>query len=173
MNANERRNRIRQILEETENPVSATVLAARLQVSRQLIVGDIALLRAGGFSVTSTSRGYILTEKTSSGCVFTIACFHSPEEMQAELYDIVDFGCTVLDVTIEHPLYGDLSGKLQLSSRYSVDCFIEKAKTERALPLSALTHGLHLHSIQAPDQRTRDQLLRKLERDGFLWHQGQ
>ena len=45
-----RRAAISETLRTAEKPVSASALARRYQVSRQIIVGDIALLRAAGYA---------------------------------------------------------------------------------------------------------------------------
>ena len=97
MNALQRRKYIMGRLEEGGAPVSATVLAGELSVSRQIIVGDVALLRAGGAHITATPRGYVL-ERPPEGRRFTIACRHTPEEMARELEIMVDNGCTVENV---------------------------------------------------------------------------
>lgn len=56
MDAQERRLRVLDILKEGER-VRGTELAKALGVSRQIIVGDVALLKAGGVPVISTPRG--------------------------------------------------------------------------------------------------------------------
>ena len=48
MNAAERRGRILEYLRSSDGPLAAAALAQKLSVSRQIIVGDVALLRAGG-----------------------------------------------------------------------------------------------------------------------------
>lgn len=164
--AEERREEIARILEKSDAPVSASSLATELSVSRQVIVGDIALLRAGGTGISATPRGYILA-KVTEGLTRTVACVHSREDMQRELYAIVDNGCTAIDVVVEHPVYGQLAGQLQLHSRYDVDRFNEKLSTE-APPLSALTGGIHLHTIGCPDEAAYERVLEALRRDGIL-----
>ena len=51
MNAAQRRECILTRLSGAQNPVSASALAAELGVSRQIVVGDVALLRAGGAQI--------------------------------------------------------------------------------------------------------------------------
>lgn len=94
-----------------ERPVSATKFAKELSVSRQIIVGDVALLRASGEKILATPRGYIL-ERTNGQAEYTVACVHDFENMEKELTIMVDNGCTVVNVTVEHPLYGQLTGPL-------------------------------------------------------------
>ena len=93
---------------------------------------------------------------------------HSAEETQIELYTLVDEGCTVEDVIVEHPIYGQLIGKLRISSRYDVDEFIRKSKEEKATPLSALTEGIHLHTVSANSEEQIDRAIDKLKELGIL-----
>ena len=154
MDAQERRQAIARRLEGANGPVSAAVLAREHSVSRQIIVGDIALLRASGLQILATPRGYLMDSPSvqEDKNLGMIACRHTPEQLRDELYTIVDGGATVVDVTIEHTLYGELSGKLDLASRYDVDAFIRKVEEEKnSIPLSALTDGVHLHRIRYRD----------------------
>ena len=167
MNTLERRQRILEYLRAADRPLSATLLAQKLSVSRQIIVGDVALLRAGGEAVTATPRGYVL-ERPREGVVGAVACIHSSEDMERELTLMVDQGCTVENVIVEHPVYGQLTGPLELSSRYDVREFIRKVEENAARPLSALTGGIHLHTLRCPDQETLDRVTAELERAGFL-----
>lgn len=168
MDAQERRQRIAQRLGESAGPVSAAALARELSVSRQIIVGDVALLRAGGLEITATPRGYVLP-RPPAGVVCTFACRHRGEEMQAELNAMVDQGCTVLDVIVEHPIYGQLTGPLRLSSRYDVEQFIARCREEEAAPLSQLTEGVHLHTVLCPSQQAAARVRLSLEQLGFLY----
>lgn len=167
MRAEERRRLIGDLLQRAEQPLSATALAARLSVSRQVIVGDIALLRAAGADISATPRGYVVLPETT-GLVRQIACRHSAGEMGAELNAMVDQGCTVLDVIVEHPVYGQLTGPLQLSNRYEVSQFLERCAQSEAQPLSNLTEGIHLHSLACPDQGAYDRVRQALGALGFL-----
>ena len=166
MNASDRRQAILQTLQEADGPLSATALAARLSVSRQIVVGDVALLRAAGAEITATPRGYVLGR--TSGSLRTLACCHRPEEMEQELNLMVDHGCTVQDVIVEHSVYGQLVGQLALSSRYDVSEFIRKVEKSGAKPLSDLTGGIHLHTLLCPDESAFQALIAALRREGFL-----
>ena len=161
MDAAHRRKTITHILEEAKAPVSAAALAREFSVSRQIIVGDVALLRAAGLDIAATPRGYVLPKETT-GLVRTVACVHPGEAMARELEIMVDQGCPVMDVVVEHPIYGQMTGQLQLSSRYDVAQFMERLRTAGGAPLSALTDGIHLHTLRCPDEaayrRTCDQL---------------
>ena len=166
MNSAERREAILKELRGADKPVSATVLANRLSVSRQIIVGDVALLRAAGEEIIATARGYVLGQGREGRR--TVACCHPAEAMGRELELMVDYGCTVEDVTVEHPVYGQITGRLDVSSRYDVKEFIEKVAAGRAKPLSDLTDGIHLHNLRCPDEKAFEQLLEALRKEGFL-----
>ena len=151
MQAQKRRQAVLEILRRSGGPVSASALAERFSVSRQIIVGDIALLRASGAEISATPRGYVILP-AASGLTRQVACQHDDAGMEAELNAMVDNGCTVLDVIVEHPVYGQLTGSLQLSSRYDVAQFIARCAQSDARPLSALTEGIHLHTLSCPDE---------------------
>ena len=166
MTAIERRNAIYQVLS-ADTPISATALAGRFGVTRQVVVGDIALLRAEGRSVIATPRGYIIP--APDGFLRTIACVHNAAQTREELNAMVDCGCTVIDVVVEHPVYGQLTAPLAISSRYDVEQFIEKMTSASASPLSALTEGIHLHTLSCPDEEVFMHLRDKLREMGMLF----
>ena len=168
MNAGTRRERLMELLEGAEGPVSATALARTLSVSRQIIVGDIALLRAAGEHITATPRGYVL-DRSAAGELRTVACRHTtPEDMANELNIMVDNGCTVVNVIVEHRVYGQLVGQLDLSSRYDVSEFIQKVVKNGAKPLSDLTGGIHLHTLHCPDEGAYRRVTQALREAGIL-----
>ncbi len=164
MNTNKRRDEIARVLAESEAPLSATALASRFSVSRQIIVGDIALLRAGGLAVLATPRGYILETPASDAQTFekTIVCAHDDTRIAEELYDIVDLGGAVLDVTVEHSIYGELCAPLRIFSRYDADLFMEKIRMPGVRPLCDLTGGVHLHRVRCADEATFARIERTL-----------
>ena len=147
-----RRNKIVAALKKTKTPVSASVLAKKLQVSRQIIVGDIALIRATGIDITATPKGYVLTveESIDERYIRKIACAHKAEETQKELYTIVDNGGEVLDVIVEHPIYGELKGQLNISSRHD-------------------TKGIHLHTIACKDENVFERIIQQLSSESLLY----
>ena len=157
-----RRDCILQVLRENGNaPVTAAVLAQKFSVSRQVIVGE---------QIDATPRGYVLHRESAvqQGVIRTYVCIHSAVDMQDELNLMVDFGCTVCDVSVEHPVYGVLTGQLQLSSRYDVSVFADKIASSDALPLSALTEGVHTHTVLCPTDAIGDLLTAALEERGYL-----
>lgn len=165
MNAKERREAVWQAISQAETPLAAGALARTLGVSRQVIMGDVALLRAGGAAITATPRGYVLAQP-ASGLTAQVPCRHSPADMARELYIIVDNGCQVVDVVVEHPVYGQISGRLELASRYDVDRFLERCAQGK--PLSILTDGAHVHTLRFPDPETFQRTAEALAQAGFL-----
>ena len=125
MNAAERRTKIIELLAASDRPMSATALAARCGVSRQIIVGDVALLRAGGVAVMATPRGYILENAASAPAYAErrIVAHHDDDRLREELYTIVDLGGAAIDVTVEHSIYGQITAPLHIFSRYDADAF--------------------------------------------------
>ncbi|MCC5895856.1 MAG: transcription repressor NadR [Alkalibacterium sp.] len=169
MEADQRRQAIKDYLDKAEEAVVARTLASAFNVSRQVIVGDIALLRASGIGIVSTPKGYIMRSQIEEGVCESIVCQHLPEETKEELYAIVDLGGEVIDVTVEHPIYGQIRGDLTISNRLEVDEFIEKIKNNQSALLSNLTEGLHTHTIKAKNKDRLEKIKEKLKSKGFLY----
>ena len=165
MTAEERRAGILSRLKASAAPVSANALAAEFGVSRQIVVGDVALLRAAGAEILATPRGYAAMREAGF-LRRTVACVHSAAETERELCIMVDNGCTVHDVIVEHPVYGQLAGALDLRSRYDVAQFL--ARSDGAAPLSSLTDGLHLHTLLCPDEDAFLRVKKELAAAGIL-----
>ena len=170
MTTKERRAEILRLLSASGEALSATALAGQLGVSRQVIVGDVALLRAAGECISATPRGYVL-EGESGDMIRTVACHHKGEETEQELNIMVDNGCTVRDVIVEHPIYGQLTGVLDLKNRYDVGQFMRRLGQGDTLPLSALTDGVHLHTLLCPDEASFERVLEQLREAGLLFQQ--
>lgn len=173
MDTEKRRNKIIETLKGSGGPVTASSLARQFSVSRQVIVSDIALLRAGGYPVTATPRGYVLNESTPEfpyAYTGIIACRHGSEDMKNELYTVVDYGGTVIDVTVEHSVYGQLSGLLHISSRYEADQFLSQVGNHNR-PLSDITGGIHIHHIGCRDKKTFDIIRARLDELGITLHE--
>ena len=170
MEATKRRDSIVSILSQENRPVSARKLAERLSVSRQIIVGDVALLRASGIDVIATPKGYVLESASMTNkFVGQLASDHSAAETKAELYAVVDNGGEVVDVIVEHPIYGELKGRLTISSRYDADRFMDTIESKQANLLSELTDGVHLHTIACADKKTFDRIKKELDTLGLLY----
>ncbi len=168
MNAEVRRANILKDLEKAASAISAGRLAENYGVSRQIIVGDIALLRASGIEIIATPRGYILAQK-KTGLVRRIPCRHKAQEMKEEMEILVDNGCTILDVIVEHPVYGQLVGQLNASTRYDISEFLKKVEKSEAAPLCGLTGGVHLHTVVCPDETAYKRVTDELRARGFLY----
>ncbi len=167
MNGEERRLLIIDKLKEAAQPISASTLAAEYSVTRQIIVADIALLRAAGHSISAKNRGYIL-DSNNCGLIRRIAVKHGKDEVKDEFYAIVDNGGKVLDVIVEHSVYGKISVELNIASRYDADEFVNKITSTGANPLSLLTEGLHIHTLSVPDESRLERIVEKLSELNIL-----
>ena len=162
MNGEHRRALIIKELEKANSPISATRLADKYGVTRQIIVSDIALLRAAGKNIRSEHRGYVVDKLFTTEIVRKIVCRHTKEQVSDEFYAVVDNGGKVLDVEVEHSIYGLISAELIISSRYEADDFVERIKSESAAQLADLTGGVHIHTIAVKDENTFDRIVKKL-----------
>lgn len=169
----ERRQRILSWLKESSNPLSGKMLAERTNVSRQVIVQDVSLLKAKGEPIIATSRGYVLLQENNnnSKCTKVIAVCHGSEDTANELYTLVDHGVAVVNVMVEHPIYGDITGSLMVKNRRDVDAFLKELKQKQASLLSQLTEGVHLHTIEAETQKQLDEACNALKKAGYLLEQ--
>jgi transcriptional regulator of NAD metabolism len=165
----DRRIQLLKWLKEASNPLSGSFLAAKTNVSRQVIVQDMSLLKASGENIMATAQGYIYV-KPDNGNTFScvIAANHSPEETLDELNTIVDYGVTVENVTVEHPVYGDIQASLKLSNRKDVEDLIKRLKDTKATLLSELTEGVHMHTLSSDSQEKLDNVCAALREKGFL-----
>lgn len=166
----ERRNRILQLLKNHQSPITGTELARKANVSRQVIVGDITLLKARNEPIIATSQGYIYMAQNEQQTQYerTIACRHAPADVQQELQLLVDTGVTVKDVKVEHPVYGDLVASIMVHNRRDVQQFLQKIQDTNATYLSQLTKGIHLHTISASSTQILDEAEAALQKAGFL-----
>lgn len=168
MNRNDRKNYILSCFEKSEEPLKGNVLAKALGVTRQVVVKDIAILRAGGRNITATPKGYILSEHMDKKIRKVIAVCHKPEEIQDELQTIVKFGGTVEDVIIEHKIYGEIRGILMVKTLFDIENFVDKLNKFKAEPLSILTSGVHLHTISVENETDLENILKELNKKNYL-----
>jgi len=164
----ERRKKIIEMLQNSDEPVSGTELAKRLNVSRQVIVQDIALLRAVNRNIISTTKGYILYYQEIQKVNRCYLVRHTDEQIEDELCTIVDNGGKVLDVIVMHEIYGEISTGLIIKNRQDVYDFVEKLKAHRTIPLKDLTGGIHLHTVEADSEGILDSIEKKLREKGYL-----
>ena len=165
-----RREKIIEIMSNQKEPVSGSDLAKKFGVSRQVIVQDIALLRATNKNILSTNKGYFLynpgkgpQKPKRSFCVQ-----HTTEQMQDELYTIVDYGGKGLDAVVEHDIYGQITVDLMLCNRMDVDEFMERIRKSKSQPLNVLTGGKHWHTVEADTEPMLQGIGEKLREKGYL-----
>jgi len=170
MEGKDRRERLIALLQQADTPISGTELAKQLGVSRQVIVQDIALLRAINKNILSTNKGYLLhVPERGKDCVKrSFAVSHTKEQIQDELYTIVDYGGKVLDVVVEHDIYGQIMVDLILCNRLDVDEFVERIENSKSRPLKVLTDGEHWHTVEATSEKALDKIEEKLRERGYL-----
>lgn len=147
----DRQQRMLDAFQQSSDPLTGTELALRCGVTRQVVVHDIAILRAAGEAILSTPRGYCLQRMVPAGHQVILSVCHPPALTETELCILVDYGVHILDVQVDHPIYGDLRGSLHLSSRRDVDVFMSSVRTSSAVLLSSLTDGSHLHTVWCAD----------------------
>lgn len=165
----ERRKQILEILAESSQPVTGTDLAKQLGVSRQIIVQDMAILRAEGHEVLATPRGYLRNDSQApAGQRAVLAVQHDASRTEEELCVLVDHGLYVIDVIVEHPFYGEMRGNLMLKTRVDVGRFMALMNKREAPLLSALTDGVHMHTVEYSDVADLNMAIEELSRRGLL-----
>jgi transcriptional regulator of NAD metabolism len=168
----ERRRRIWERIRGHKGAIAGSELARQFGVSRQSLVQDVAILRAGGKEILSTPQGYRLPMAATASVPklhrSILACQHAPERTEEELHILVDNGVKVIDVLVEHPLYGELRGSLMLSSRADVADFMKRWRGTKTTLLSSLTRGVHLHTVEAAKQESIERAKAELHARGFL-----
>jgi transcriptional regulator of NAD metabolism len=168
MTGEERRKKIIEILRSSEEPVSGAELSKRLNVSRQVIVQDIALLRAVNRNIISTTKGYVLYYQEIQKVNRCFLVKHTDEEIEDELCTIVDNGGKVLDVIVMHDIYGEISTGLIIKNRQDVYDFIEKLRGHGTIPLKGLTGDVHLHTVEADSEAILDSIEKKLRDKKYI-----
>ena len=166
MHGSERREQIIRQIQESKAPVSGTKLASFYNVSRQVIVQDIALIRAAGYEIISTNRGYILNQPKTVCRIFKVQ--HTDEQLEEELNTIVDLGGCVDNVVIDHRVYGKMEAELVLNSRRKVGAFMEDIRSGKSSPLKNITSNYHYHKVSADSEETLDLIEQELREKGFL-----
>ncbi len=163
-----RRRRILAWLGTQRGPAQGGELARHFRVSRQCVVQDIAILRAAGNEILATPQGYRLPQQSSRAFRAILACRHAPERTEEELQILVDHGVRILDVLVEHPVYGELRGSLMIESRADLQDFLGNIRSTKAALLSSLTQGVHLHTVEASREEMISRAKSKLRARGFL-----
>ena len=166
MNTAQRRTEILKLLQQEEKPVAARAMASQFGVSRQVIVQDIALIRAEGNDVISTNRGYIFTAPHTVSRIFKV--HHTDADLENELCGIVDLGGKVINVMVNHRVYGHIEAELNISSRRQVENFMEDIRNGKSSPLKNITSDYHYHKVEAESEEILDMIQDMLKRRGFL-----
>lgn len=170
MTGDERRKAILSKLQQTDAPLSGTALAKALHVSRQIIVQDIALMRAENYGILSTNKGYLLrskkTENTQPKRVFFVK--HATQQVLDEFKTIIELGGKVLDVAVEHELYGQICVDLMIETEADAADFHNRLMICRDNPLKVLTDDCHYHTVCAPSEKLLDFIEEELRRKGYL-----
>lgn len=166
MTGEERRKEILACLEGTDKLISASSLAKELGVSRQIIVGDVAILRAQGYDIVAYARGYVLQKKNAFERVFKV--YHSDDDTERELNVFVDAGGECVDVFIYHRTYGEVHAPMNLKSRANVQAFLSDIASGKSSLLKNVTSGYHYHTISADSIEILDAIEARLKENGFL-----
>ncbi len=166
MKAQLRRKQITELLLAADKPISGGELANKLNVSRQIIVQDISLLKAGGYDIISTHYGYVLNASPLKEKVFKLR--HTTDQTEDELTSIVDLGGTVVDVFVWHKVYGKVIAKLNIFSRLQVKQFIEGVRSGKSSELMNITGGYHYHTIRAENEEILQKIEEVLAQKGYI-----
>jgi len=166
MSGEERRGKIIQALKNSDKAVSATTLAKEFDVSRQVIVQDVALLRANGKNIFSTNRGYLIQEDEETTRVFKVQ--HEDDEVEKELTTIVDLGGTVEDVFVYHKVYGVLRAEMNIKSRMDIRNYMEEIRSGKSSLLKNVTSGYHYHTVRAERVEILDMIQEELQKKELL-----
>lgn len=170
MNGEERRNRMLQMLSQQGTPLTGTALAKLFGVSRQVIVQDIALMRAENHGILSTNKGYLYRtpeqENTQPKRVFCVR--HTTDQVYEEFMTVIELGGKILDVAVEHELYGQIRVDLLIETAQDAMDFVQRLAVCRDNPLKVLTDDCHYHTVAAPSEKLLDLMEREFREKGFL-----
>ena len=173
-------------LRSADAPVSGGQLANTLNVSRQIIVQDIALLREAGANIVATTKGYVLanTAQTTAQAMAqnaaeqpaaaldeparTFKLHHEVEQTREELQTIIALGGRVHNVSISHRAYGRITAPLEIADQADIERFIHDIESGKSSPLSTATSGYHYHLVSAPSNEALEAIGRALADKGFL-----
>ncbi len=166
MRVNERRKAIINLLLASKTPISGGELSEQFNVSRQIIVQDVTVLKGLGYEILSTHNGYVMQKSPLVERVFKLK--HTTEQTEDELNSIVDLGGTVVDVFVWHRVYGRISATLNIFSRLQVKQFLEGVRTGKSTELMNITGGYHYHTVRADSQAVLDKIAEVLKQKNFI-----
>ena len=156
MKVTERRKAIVNTLLASKEPISGNDLSKQFNVSRQIIVQDITILKGLGYEIFSTHNGYVLQKSPLVERVYKLK--HTTQETEDELNSIVDLGGTIVDVFVWHKVYGKISAPLNIFSRLHVKQFLEGVRTGKSTELMNITGGYHYHTVRAESEEVLDKI---------------
>ena len=170
MTGEERRLAILNMLKEQELPLSGTALASHFHVSRQVIVQDIALMRAENHNIISTNKGYLCRnlEAKNNQPMRVFFVRHDTNHVADEFATVLELGGKILDVAVEHELYGQIRVDLLIETPQDAKEFCRKLLACRDNPLKVLTDDCHYHTVCAPSEKLLDLIEQALQEKGYL-----
>ena len=160
-----RRKAIAQRLLAADGPIPGGQLSDEFSVSRQIIVQDISVLKASGFEILSTHRGYLIQKTPYAEKIFKVR--HDTTQTEDELSAIVALGGTVVDVFIRHKLYGQISVKLNLFAQAHVEDFMNRLREGKSTELMSITDGYHYHTVRAESEQVLAKIGEMLREKGY------
>ena len=163
-----RRQELVQRLRMEGQAVLGSELAEEFGVSRQVLVQDVAILRAAGLDIIATPRGYLLRDTGPTTHADVLHVRHGRDQIVDEMTVLVDLGIRILDVTVSHPIYGPLRGELCITSRQDIREYMERMSSTGAAPLLELTDGHHSHAVDAPCPDLLEKAREELRQRGYL-----
>lgn len=168
MGSKERRDEIIKLLTQSNIPLKGIYLAEKFGVTRQVIVKDIAILRGKESNIIATPDGYMMNNMNNSRVRSIIAVSHDEDDTLKELEIVVRYGGIIEDVIVEHPIYGEIKGNLMIKNLNDLNKFKKEFTDKNVKPLSALTNGIHLHTISADSEEDINEIKKDLKEQGYL-----
>lgn len=168
MENKERRRLILQQLKAADSALTGRELALLCNVSRQIIVSDIAMLRAEGEKILATSQGYLIEQARGHEMRELPLYCDGEKSLVRELDLIVDNGGMIRGVSVEYGPYGELSSRITLGSRRDIRRWMEHLAETRITPLSLLAGGAHHLLVEMENEEERDEICRLLKEAGYL-----
>ena len=166
MKVAERRKAIVNLLLSSKEPISGGTLAQTFNISRQIIVQDITVLKSSGYEILSTNQGYVLQKSPLAERIFKVR--HTTEQTEDELSCIVGFGGTVVDVFVWHKVYGKIEAALNIFSSMHVKQFLEGVRTGQSTELMHITGGYHYHTVRADSDAVLDRIEAALKEKNYI-----
>ena len=166
MKAADRRKAIVNMLLSSAEAIPGGKLSSDLGVSRQIIVQDIAALKASGYDILSTHSGYMIRQTPLRERVFKV--YHTTYDTEDELNTIVELGGTVVDVFVWHKVYGKMAAPLNIFSKFHINQFIEGVRSGKSVELMSITGGFHYHTVRADSEQILDSIQQALESKNYI-----